>query len=103
MSYGTWIPALLVLALVPHEAGAHEGLAVGKFVAARWSDGNWYYAKITAAKAGSYEIEYVGGGVTGSLGKEDIRALRAGLKYKAGDGSWPGMTAAKAGSWPSTG
>lgn len=92
MKNETWFLALLVLALIPLEAEAQEGLAAGKFVAARWSDGNWYYAKIIAAKAGSFEIEYVGGGETDSLGKDDLRALPAGVKYKVGDrvlAVWP--------------
>jgi hypothetical protein len=92
MRLRSWIPALLVLVLVPAAALAQQGLSAGIFVAARWSDGNWYYAKVTAVKGGSFSISYVGGGDADVLDKADVRALPAGVAYKAGQrvlAVWP--------------
>ena len=64
-----------------------DSYKVGDAVAAKWSDGNYWTAKITAMDGDKYTIMY-DDGTNGSVTKADMKPLAQKSDLKVGDHVW---------------
>ena len=69
-----------------NKAGGSD-YAAGTAVAAKWSDGNYWTAKIVSLSGDKYKITY-DDGTSGEVMKADIKPLAAKEDLKAGDAVW---------------
>jgi len=65
-------------------AGTAPNFTVGKTVAAKWSDDNYYLAKIKAVTDGKYEIDYEDGS-QGTVSEEEMKEIPAKPVLNVGD------------------
>jgi len=76
--------ALLMLFFSLSILNAEEKLTVGMFVAAQYSNGNWYTGTITKISGKDYTVTFTDGDVS-VVTKEKVRTFSKNIKLKEGD------------------